>query len=63
MKHLNETACRYNDITEKKSGHLLKGVRIFKVLFPLNYTLYLIFRELAIIGDIYRGQYKQRTPP
>ncbi len=30
---------------------------------PLNYTLYLIFRELAIIGDIYRGQYKQRTPP
>ena len=32
-------------------------------LFPLNYTLYLIFRELAIIGDIYRGQYKQRTPP
>ena len=32
-------------------------------LLPLNYTLYLIFRELAIVGDIYRGQYKQRTPP
>ena len=32
-------------------------------LFPLNYTLYLIFRELAIIGDIYRGQHKHRTPP
>lgn len=32
-------------------------------LFPLNYTLYLIFRELAIVGDIYRGQHKHRTPP
>lgn len=32
-------------------------------LFPLNYTLYLIFKELATVGDIYRGQHKHRTPP
>ena len=32
-------------------------------LLPLNCTLHLIFRELAIVGDIYRGQHKHRTPP
>lgn len=32
-------------------------------LFPLNYTLYLIFRELATVGDIYRGQHEFHTQP
>ena len=32
-------------------------------LLPLNYTLYLIFRELAIIGDICRGQHELHTQP
>ena len=32
-------------------------------LFPLDYTLYLIFRELAIVGDIYRGQQEFHTQP
>ena len=32
-------------------------------LFPLNYTLYLIFRQLAIVGDIYRGQHEFHTQP
>ena len=32
-------------------------------LLPLNYTLYLIFRELAIVGDIYRGQHELHTQP
>lgn len=32
-------------------------------LFPLDYTLYLIFRELAIVGDIYRGQHEFHTQP
>ncbi len=32
-------------------------------LLPLDYTLYLIFRELAIIGDIYRGQHELHTQP
>lgn len=32
-------------------------------LFPLNYTPYLIFKELAIIGDIYRGMHELHTQP
>ena len=32
-------------------------------LFPLNYTLYLIFRELATVGDIYRVQHVFHTQP
>lgn len=32
-------------------------------LFPLNHTIYLIFRELAIVGDIYRGQHEFHTQP
>ena len=32
-------------------------------LLPLNYTLYLIFGELAIIGDIYRGLHELHTQP
>ena len=32
-------------------------------LLPLDYTLYLIFRELAIVGDIYRGQHEFHTQP
>ena len=34
-----------------------------KILFPLNYTLCLIFRQLAIVGDIYRGLYELHTQP
>lgn len=30
-------------------------------LFPLNYTLYLTFRVLATVGDIYRGQHVFHT--
>ena len=36
---------------------------LFTFLLPLNYTLYLIFRELAIVGDIYRGQHEFHTQP
>ena len=32
-------------------------------LFPLDCTLFLIIRELAIVGDIYRGLYELHTQP
>ncbi len=32
-------------------------------LFPLDYTLYLIFKQLATVGDIYRGQHEFHTQP
>ena len=46
----------------------VKGYRIlhsslFTFLFPLDYTLYLTIRELAIVGDIYRGQHEFHTQP
>lgn len=44
-----------------KPGHHVKawGINIT----PFNYTLYLIFRELAIVGDIYRGLHELHTQP
>ena len=32
-------------------------------LIPPKGTLYLIFRELAIVGDIYRGLHELHTQP
>ena len=32
-------------------------------LLPFDYTLYLTIRELAIVGDIYRGLHELHTQP